>query len=357
VSLSQKKTATVLGGGSWGTALASILGSHGYDTLLWMRDEEVAKEVNATHRNTRYLGDAPIDERVTATVDLVRASSHAEVIIVAVPSKHLRSVMLRVGDHVTGDQIVISATKGLEAEGLKRMSEVIAEETCVRKIGAISGPNLAREIVAGQPAATVVASPFEGVIQKVERMLAGPTFRLYGNFDLPGTEYAGALKNIYAIAGGVATGLGFGANTLSTLITRGLAEMSRFGERYGAQRLTFQGLAGVGDLVATCSSTLSRNHTVGRHLAAGEQLDDIIANLGMVAEGVNTARVIHTHAAAVDIDMPIASGVYRLLFEGTAPREALADLMARESRYEGMDSFIHRPSRPTSVVKAGIDRE
>ncbi len=351
------KTATVLGCGSWGTALASILGSHGYDTLLWMRDAEVADAVNASHRNPAYLGDAPIDERVRATVDLTQAASHAEVIIVAIPSKHFRGVMRRVGDHVTGDQVIISATKGLESEGLKRMSQVIADETCVRKIGAISGPNLAREIVAGQPAATVLASPFEGVIQTVERMLAGPTFRLYGNFDLPGTEYAGALKNIYAIAGGVAAGLGFGANTLSTLITRGLAEMSRFGERYGAERLSFQGLAGVGDLVATCSSTLSRNHTVGRHLAQGEALDDIIANLGMVAEGVNTTRVIHTHATDEGIDMPIASAVYRLLFEGATPQEALAELMARESRYEGVDAFIHRPATPGTIVQPWMGRK
>ena len=350
MSARTNKHAAVLGGGSWGTALASIMGSHGYDTLLWMRDEALCKTLNTSHRNPTYLGDAAIDPRVRATTDLIEAAEHAEVLIVAIPSKHFRSVMRDVGDHLSGDQVVISATKGLEAEGLKRMSEVIAEETCVRKIGAISGPNLAREIVAGQPAATVVASAFESVIQKVERMLAGPTFRLYGNFDLPGTEYAGALKNIYAIAGGVAAGLGFGANTLSTLITRGLAEMSRFGERYGAERLSFQGLAGVGDLVATCSSTLSRNHTVGRHLAQGEKLEEIIANLGMVAEGVNTTRVIHTHAVEEGIDMPIASAVYRLLFEDATPHEALSELMARDSRYEGIDAFIHAPSQPRSVI-------
>ncbi len=346
-----QKHAAVLGGGSWGTALASIMGSHGYDTMLWMRDEALAKTLNTRHRNPVYLGDSPIDERVRATTDLTQATEHAEVLIVAIPSKHFRAVMTRAGEHLNGDQVVISATKGLESEGLRRMSQVIAEETCVRKIGAISGPNLAREIVAGQPAATVVASAFECVIQKVERMLAGPTFRLYGNFDLPGTEYAGALKNIYAIAGGVSAGLGFGANTLSTLITRGLAEMSRFGERYGAERLSFQGLAGVGDLVATCSSTLSRNHTVGRHLAQGEKLDDIITNLGMVAEGVNTTKVIHKHAVREGIDMPIASAVYRILFEDASPQEALAELMARDSRYEGIDSFIHSESTPKSVLE------
>lgn len=351
------KTATVLGGGSWGTAMASILGSHGYDTRLWMRSEETCREVNEDKRNSRYLGDSPVHDGVTATVDLEEAARHAEVIVVAIPSKHLRSVAFELGNFVQGDQILISATKGLESPGLLRMTEVLREETCCRKVGALSGPNLAREIIAGQPAATVVASPFQDVVETVEAMFAGPTFRLYGNFDLPGVEYAGALKNIYAIAGGVASGLGFGANTMSTLITRGLAEMSRFGERYGAERVTFQGLAGVGDLVATCSSTLSRNHTVGRHLAKGENLDDIIANLGMVAEGVNTTRAIHEHAVAKGIDMPIAEAVYAMLFSDASPQEALAILMQRESRYEDVDSPIHARSLVTgSITEAAAAR-
>ncbi len=343
-------TATVLGGGSWGTAMASILGSHGYDTRLWMRSTETCAEVNEEHRNRRYLGESPVDPLVRATTDLEEAARHAEVIVVAIPSKYLRAVAFELGNFVSGDQILISATKGLENPGLKRMTQVLREETCCRKLGALSGPNLAKEIIAGQPAATVVASPFQEVVETVEQMFAGPTFRLYGNFDLAGVEYAGALKNIYAIAGGVASGLGFGANTLSTLITRGLAEMSRFGVRYGAERVTFQGLAGVGDLVATCSSTLSRNHTVGRLLAGGQGLDDIIANLGMVAEGVNTTRVIHEHAVAKGIDMPIAEAVYAMLFDETPPHEALAILMQRESRYEDVDSTIHARSLVTGSI-------
>ena len=333
--------AAVLGGGSWGTALAHILGSHGYDTVLWMRDEKTAHEVNAHRVNHRYLGEAPIDERVTATTDLQLAAVHAETIIVAIPSKAFRRVCYDLGGHITGDQVLISATKGLEADGLKRMSELLREETCARKVGALSGPNLAREVIAGHPSATVVASPFEEVMVKAEKMLAGPTFRLYGNFDLVGVELAGALKNIYAIAGGVAAGLGFGANTLSMLISRGLAEMSRLGTTLGAERITFQGLAGVGDLVATCSSTLSRNQTVGRRLAKGEQLDDIIANLGMVAEGVNTTEAVHHFASDLGVDMPIAEAMYRMLYEQATPSEALAALMARASRYENMDSPMH----------------
>lgn len=338
---STEKTATVLGGGSWGTALASIIAGHGYRTLLWMRDAELAEVINTTHRNPRYLRDAELSPGIEATTDLKYSVASSEITIVAIPSKHLRSVVREVGDYISGDRIVLSATKGLEAPGLKRMTEVIAEETCVMKLGALSGPNLAKEIVAGQPAATVVASPFQEVIEKTERLLAGPTFRLYGNFDLAGVEYAGALKNIYAIAGGIAAGLGLGSNTLSTLITRGLAEMCRFGQRYGAEALTFQGLAGVGDLVATCSSTLSRNHTVGRHLAQGKDLDTIFKELNMVAEGVNTAKVIAEHAEMHKIDMPIASAVDRVLFRGASPQDALSQLMDRSSRYEHGDTFIH----------------
>lgn len=341
-----RKTATVLGGGSWGTALAHILGTHGYETLLWLRNEETAREVNERHRNSRYLGDAEIDPKVRATLDLAAAASHAPVVVVAIPSKAFREVAFELGDHVSGDQVLLSATKGLEEGSLKRMCQVLREETCCRKIGALSGPNLAREVLAGHPTATVVASPFEEVIEKTETMLAGPRFRLYGNFDVVGVELAGALKNIYAIAGGVAVGLGFGANTLSTLITRGLAEICRLGLHFGASQVTFQGLAGVGDLVATCTSTLSRNHTVGRHLAQGEPLDDIVRNLGMVAEGVPTTKVVHGYALEHGIDMPIAAAVHRVLFEGATPAEALRTLMERESRYEDADITIRKRSDP-----------
>jgi glycerol-3-phosphate dehydrogenase (NAD(P)+) len=332
-----ERVVSVLGGGSWGTALAHIVASHGYETLLWVRREEQAAEINEHHTNGQYLPDGVLDPRVEATTDLERAARASEVIIHVVPSKAFREVSYQLGDFISGDQIVISATKGLEGDGLKRMSQVLIEETCARKVGALSGPNLAKEVMAGHPSATVVASPFAEVIEKAERLLAGPTFRLYGNPDMAGVEFAGALKNIYAIAGGIAAGLGYGANTLSALITRGLAESSRLGEHFGAERLTFQGLAGVGDLVATCGSTLSRNHTVGRHLAKGEALDDIVANLGMVAEGVNTTRVVHAFAVANHIDMPIARAVHGVLFEGMTPAEGLGELMLRASRYEGHD--------------------
>ena len=344
MSAFDEKRVSVLGGGSWGTALAHIVASHGYETLLWVRREDQAEEINERHTNDQYLKGGTLDSRVEATCDLERAATASEVIFHVIPSKSFREVSYQLGDFITGDQVVISATKGLEGADLKRMSEVLIEETCARKIGALSGPNLATEVIAGHPSATVVASPFAEVIEKAERLLAGPTFRLYGNPDMVGVEMAGALKNIYAIAGGIASGLGFGANTLSALITRGLAEISRLGEHFGAQRLTFQGLAGVGDLVATCTSTLSRNHTVGRHLAGGEDLETIVANLGMVAEGVNTTRVVHAFAQAQGVDMPIARAVHGVLFESMTPEESLGELMRRASRYEGNEVPIQSGS-------------
>ena len=349
-------TATVLGGGSWGTALAHILGTHGYKTLLWMRDPKRAAEINKTRRNTGYLPDHEIDARVEATTDLALAAGFAETIIVAIPSKALRSVAYQIGNHISGDQILISATKGLEVEHLTRMSEVLRQETCARKIGALSGPNLAKEIMAGHPAATVVASRFEEVVEKAERMLAGPRFRLYGNFDIIGVELAGALKNVIAIAAGMSTGLGLGANTLSMLMTRGMAEISRLGVALGAEQLTFMGLAGIGDLIATCSSSLSRNQTVGRRLAGGEKLEAIQEDMKMVAEGVNTTRAVHEHAARLGIDMPIAESMYRILFGGEELPAVLDDLMVRESRYEISHSPIHYPATVTGSIMESASR-
>lgn len=330
-----KPTAAVLGGGSWGTALAHLLGTHGYDTLLWMRDKAAANRINKTHINSRYLKGYHIHENVRATNDLAAAASHSHLIIVAIPSKALREVAYEIGNHVTADQILVSATKGLEADSLKRMSEILLEETCARKVGALSGPNLAAEVMAGNPSATVVASQFEEVIETAERMLAGPGFRLYGNFDIVGVEIGGALKNTIAIAAGISAGMGLGANTLSMLMTRGLAEISRFGVALGADRSTFLGLAGVGDLIATCSSPLSRNQTVGRRLAKGEKLDEIIDDMTMVAEGVNTTRAVKTHARRLGVDMPIAEGMYELLFNDAQIQDILGGLMTRTSVYEG----------------------
>lgn len=348
--LSTLKRATVLGGGSWGTALAHLLGTHGYETLLWLRDDKVAKEINSRHTNKKYLKGYSIHEGVEATTDLARAATHAPAIIVAIPSKALRKVAYELGEHVTGEQILISATKGLDAQTFTRMSEILREETCALKIGSLSGPNLAAEVMAGHPSATVVASPFEEVIEVAEHLLAGQRFRLYGNFDLLGVEIAGAMKNIYAIAAGICAGLGFGANTLSLLMTRGLAEIQRMGAAFGADPATFMGLAGVGDLIATCTSTLSRNHTVGRRLAGGESLEEIQGDMVMVAEGVNTTAAVHRYATRHDVYMPIAEGMYQILYQRAPIPEVIEQLMLNTSLYEISDAPIHVDTNTTPSI-------
>jgi glycerol-3-phosphate dehydrogenase (NAD(P)+) len=324
----------VVGGGSWGTTLAHLLARNGNDVLLWVRRKGQATEINKKHTNERYLPGYTLDPRIRATTRLEDIPYRCQAILMAVPSSVLREVAFRVGDHLRGDQILVSATKGLEDETFYRMSEVLQQETCCKKIGALSGPNLAREIMDGQPAATVVASRFDEVVETIDGLLSSPRMRVYGNKDIVGVELVGALKNILAIATGVATGMGLGDNAKAFLLTRGLAEISRLGVAAGADPLTIVGLSGVGDMIATCSSPLSRNHQVGRRLGEGETLPDILDSMVMVAEGVHTARVAHSYAATLGIDMPITRGVFQLLHQGRAAHEVLEDLMGRPSNYE-----------------------
>ncbi|MFT7581338.1 MAG: glycerol-3-phosphate dehydrogenase (NAD(P)+) [Myxococcota bacterium] len=342
--MSDNRRATVIGGGSWGTALAHLMGVSGADVRIWMRNEERVDELNTKRTNSRYLKDRLIDDHVVATGDLQEAAEFAELIIVAIPSSHFRTVANRLGAFVRGDQVLLSATKGFEVEHLTRMSDVLREETCARKVGAISGPNLADEIMNNKPAATVVASRFDEVIDKASTLLAGPTLRVYGNHDIVGVELFGALKNIVAIAAGISAGMDLGSNSQAMLITRGLAEISRFAEANGAKGMTALGLAGIGDLMATCSSPLSRNHTLGRKLAEGKSLEQARAEMHKVSEGVNTTLAVHRHAHRLGVDMPITGGVYKLLFEGATASAVLADLMARANRYEHTERPIDAPT-------------
>lgn len=337
------KTATVIGGGSWGTALAHLMAVAGARVQLWMRSDERIAEINEHHTNSRYLKDKPIHPSVVATSDLRAAASFAETIVVAIPSANFRAIAYELGECVSGDQILLSATKGFEAEHLTRMSQILREETCCRKVGAISGPNLADEVMDNHPTATVVASPMEEVIEKAGLLLAGPTLRVYGNHDIVGVEVMGALKNIIAIAAGVSVGMGYGQNSLAMLLTRGLTEISRFGEALGADRLTALGLAGLGDLVATCASPLSRNNTLGRKLASGMSLSQAQADSIKVAEGVNTTYAASRHAQRLGVDMPITRAVHALLFEEVKPADVLAKLMSRANRYEHTEIPIDAP--------------
>ncbi|MBL4849305.1 MAG: NAD(P)-dependent glycerol-3-phosphate dehydrogenase [Planctomycetes bacterium] len=324
----------VLGGGSWGTILAHLAGLAGSETVLWMRNEERVAELNEHHTNERYLGQTQLSELVRGTTELEEAVSGAGLVIFCVPSSATRAIAGRAGEFLTGDQVCLSATKGLEPETYHRMSQVIIQETCVKKVGAISGPNLAKEIVAGQPSATVVASRYTEAIRAGATFLHGDTFRVYGNTDLKGVELAGALKNVIAIASGCVTGLGFGMNVRAALVTRGLAEIQRLGVKLGSDPLTFMGLAGIGDLLVTCGSELSRNFRVGLGIAAGKSLDTICEELGEVAEGINTTRVANSLAKAEGVTMPIAEGVGLMLSGEATPQEVLQDLMTRAARYE-----------------------
>lgn len=325
---------SVIGGGSWGTTLAHLLASNGHDTLIWMRRDEVCRGINEDHENPRHLAGLKLDERLRATTELEEAIRGRPTLIFAIPSKAFRDVVNQAADFLEGDQVALSATKGFEKTSGHRMTEVLVEESCLRKVGAISGPNLAKEIVKGQPAATVVASHYDEVIRRGAHLLHSKTFRAYGNHDVVGCEVGGALKNIIAIASGCCQGLGFGDNTRSLLMTRGLAEISRFGALLGADPVTFAGLAGVGDLMVTCMSTLSRNFRVGERLGKGESLDDILGSMVDVAEGVYTTRTALTIAERIGAELPIAEGVGSLLYDGASTREVMAALMTRRAKYE-----------------------
>lgn len=332
----------VLGGGTWGTALAHLAAESahaaragaGQGALLWLRDAEGADEINRERTLRRYLGDTRLSPGVRATTELGEAIEGRALVVFAIPSGAIRQVAADAGAFLTGEQVVLSATKGLEPETFARMSEVIRQETCARKVGALSGPNLAREILAGQPSATVCASRFREAIVVGAELLHGPLFRIYGNHDLAGVELAGALKNVIAIACGAAAGMGFGDNVRALIVTRGLAEIQRLGAKLGADPLTFSGLAGIGDLLATCSSPLSRNFRIGRGVAEGRPLEELTAELGEVAEGINTTRVALELGRREGVPLPILEGVHGLLFDGAEARVIMEDLMTRAARYE-----------------------
>ena len=320
----------VLGGGSFGTALASIASAKGARVRQWLRDPVLVERINRDRVNDRYLPAFRIDERVEASTDMAWVLSDAELVLVAIPSKAFRSVVRQASPFITPHQILVSTTKGIEAEQFCLMSEIVLEETASRHVGVLSGPNLASEIAARQLTGSVVASDDPVTRTRVQQALSCDYFRVYASNDRHGVELAGALKNIYAIAAGMAQALGMAENTRSMLITRALAEMSRFAVHQGANPMTFLGLAGVGDLIVTCSSALSRNFRIGLALGEGQSLSDATDALGQVAEGVNTVALIHKKATQEGIYMPLASGLYQVMFEGVPPNHMAQALMRGE---------------------------
>lgn len=323
----------VIGAGSWGTTVASLVAAR-TSTILWARRADLAAAINATGENAEYLSGTTLPYGLRATTDIVEASG-ADVVIMAVPSHGFREVLNQMA--IAPDRPIVSLTKGIEQGTLLHMTQVVAEmlpDHDPGRIGVLTGPNLAREVVAGWPAAAVVAMGDADTAGRVQHLVMGPTFRVYTNSDVVGCETAAALKNVMAIAAGMSAGLGFGDNTRATLITRALAELTRLGVAMGGREPTFAGLAGMGDLIATCVSSQSRNHTVGRSLAEGMALDDVIARLNQVAEGVKSTRAVLELAARHQVEMPIAEQVGRVLYEGGHPREAVLDLMTRSATSE-----------------------
>ena len=321
----------VIGGGSWGTVLANLAARNCREVKLWVRDPEVARSINATRVNKEYLPELTLHERLHAMTELERVfeGDGVAAVIWALPSSVCRAQAKRLAPYFKGDEVILHATKGLEEGSLKRISQILREELPCPRIGVISGPNLAHEVARGEPAATVVASVFNEVVDAGVALLACEKFRIYSAQDVIGVEWAGTLKNVLAIAAGALDAMKLGWNARSMLITRGLAEMVRFGVAMGAKESTFLGLAGIGDLLATCSSPLSRNYRVGQRLAQGEKLDDILASMGETAEGVRTTQTVWRYAQAHGISMPITEAVHMLIHEGVGVQQVLHNLMIR----------------------------
>ncbi|MEM7105791.1 MAG: NAD(P)H-dependent glycerol-3-phosphate dehydrogenase [Bacteroidota bacterium] len=321
-----KLNAGLLGGGSWGTTVASLTAKNCH-TTIWARDAATVDEINNKHTNEKYLPGATLTPSLKASKTIEGAVSQADVIIMGVPAQHFRQVLLDAKPFIRPWVPIISLSKGLEHGTKMRMTEIIEAEMPGHPAGVLTGPNLAKEIMAGQAAASVVAMVDDTIAIALQDVFRSGLFRVYTNEDVVGCELGGALKNIYAIATGMGDGAGAGDNTRSALITRGLAELSRLGVAMGGLPQTFAGLAGMGDLVATCTSSKSRNYRVGFNLGKGRKLDDIIAEMAEVAEGVKTAPVVMELAKQYNVEMPMATEVYKVLYEGNTVQDAFRGLL------------------------------
>lgn len=316
----------VLGGGSFGTAMANLSSKNGCEVTLWVRDKRSVKSMQKTHINKKYLPDHKLDERLQFTHDLQAAVKGKDLIFVAVPSSAFRETLQKIAPFISA-QAIVSLTKGMEKDTFALMSDVIADELPNVAFGVMSGPNLAKEIMNNMPSATVIASQSAALRLAVQTALHSAFFRVFASDDLIGVELGGALKNIYAIAMGMAAAYDIGENTKAMILTRALAEMSRFGVQAGANPLTFLGLSGVGDLYATCSSTLSRNYQIGNMLGRGMSLDQAIKKLGQTAEGINTIQQVNEKAIKAGIYMPITHALHDIIYEDKAPLGVALNLM------------------------------
>ena len=333
--MSKISKVSILGDGGWGTTLAILLHNKGLSVSIWSAFPEYAQQLALKRENSRFLPGIKIPDDIEITSELDAAFSNAQVLIIAVPTQFLRDVLCRVKtSSFKAVDLIVSATKGIEHKTFNRPSEIITQELGISNVAVLSGPTIAREIAQGLPASCVVATDDENNAQFVQELFMSETFRVYTVSDVIGVEMGGALKNIMAIAAGISDGLGFGTNAKSALFTRGLLEMKRIGTSLGAKEETFNGLSGLGDLLTTCISPLSRNRYVGQEIAKGKPLADVLKDMCMVAEGVETARSVYELAKNLDLVLPITEQVYKVLFENRDPLEAVQQLMTRTKKSE-----------------------
>lgn len=334
-TLSQK--VTVIGAGSWGSALANVLVENGHDVLIWTRNADQVSEINEQHTNKNYLPEATLADKLVATHNIEEAVKHSSILLFVVPTGAVRAVAKQVTPHLDEQKLIIHAAKGLENETHLRISEILTEELpkeYVKGIVALSGPSHAEEVMNHDLTSITSASVDSELAKEVQQLFINDYFRVYTNPDIIGVEIGAALKNIIALGSGILSGYGYGDNATAALITRGLAEITRLGEAINANPLTFLGLSGVGDLIVTCSSTHSRNWRAGNLIGSGYSLDDTLEEIGMVVEGVYTTQAANQLAKELKIDMPITQATYRVLYEGVSVEQAISELMNREGKSE-----------------------
>ncbi len=326
------KKISVLGAGSWGTALAIVLAQNGHEVRLWSHRKEQAQEINDQKTNRHYLPEVTLPKNIVGYHDLAQAVTGSDAILFVVPTKAIRDVSKQVKPHLSADQLIIHASKGIEPGTHKRISEMLSEElgdSFGEKVVVLSGPSHAEEVALQQPTTVTVSSKNMKMAEKVQDLFMNDVFRVYTNEDFIGVEIGGALKNIIALGAGISDGLGHGDNAKAALITRGLAEIAKLGIKLGATPMTFAGLTGIGDLIVTCTSQHSRNYRAGNMLGKGYVLDDVLDQMGMVVEGVRTTKAVHQLAEKTGVDMPITRGIYEILFNEKDPKEVVDDLMRR----------------------------
>ncbi len=325
---------TILGDGGWGTCLSVHLAALGHQVTLWGVFPEQIRQIQSKRKNAKFLPGVPLPPELKLTADLSEAWNQAEVIVVAVPSRYLRAVLQRCGEGPWAQAVVVNVVKGIEPDSLLRMSELIREMVPAQRLAVLSGPSISYEVARGVPTTVVAASETQALAEEVQTLFTAEHFRIYTTTDVIGVELGGALKNVIAIACGVADGLKFGTNTKAALTSRGLVEMARLGQALGADPKTFSGLSGLGDMITTCFSSHSRNRAVGERLGRGEKLEAIAQGMEQVAEGITTAQSAHALSQRAGVEMPIAQAVYQLLYEKKPPQQAVRELMLRDPKPE-----------------------